>query len=75
MRIWLFVRGYMLGIIGGSAVISHFTYKQVQAADFEVQYGLEDLAALELDMSNRGKEALIRTIETMPKLDTISNTI
>ena len=71
MRIWLFVRSYMMGIMGGSALISHFTYKQVQTADWEIQYGLEDLAALELDIANRGKERLIETIEGMPKLESI----
>ena len=69
MRIWLFVRSFLMGSICGSALISHFTYKQVQTADWEVQYALEDLAGLELDISLRGKEKLVSLIQQMPKLE------
>ena len=69
MRIWLFVRSFLIGTISGSALISHFTYKQVQTADWEVQYALEDLASLELDISLRGKERLVGLIQQMPKLE------
>ncbi len=67
MRLWLFARSYMIGAIAGSAIISHFTYKQVKTADFEVQYALEDLARLELDISSRGNDELATLISKVPQ--------
>lgn len=57
-RLWLFSRGFTVGALLGGALIVHFTHRQVSAADFEVQHSLEELAALETHVANRGAAQL-----------------
>ena len=58
MRVWLFARSFIGGTVVGTALVCHFTYKQVAAADWELQHALEDLSLMEAAAAQRGEQRL-----------------